>query len=371
MKVLVIGAGGREHVLAHKLNQSPLVDEVHAIPGSDAMAQVAEVHTDIAESAHDDIVDFAQQQGIEWVVVGPEQPLTEGLADRLLAVDIKVFGPTQAAAQIEGSKSFAKKLMAKYDIPTADYREITNKTEAQAYIQSCDYPVVLKKDGLAAGKGVIIAENYDEAVEAVDKLYPTENEVVVFETYLEGEEFSLMTLVNGDYAVPFDCIAQDHKRAFDNDQGPNTGGMGAYCPVPHISSEVIEETNRQIAQPIAQAMEQEGYHFFGLLYIGAILTKEGPKVIEFNARFGDPEAQVLLTRMESDLMQHILDLDAKQPIHFKWKDQAVVGVMLASKGYPGSYEKGREVSGFTLDEGKYFVSGLKKKATTSLLQVGV
>ncbi|MCY1571418.1 phosphoribosylamine--glycine ligase [Staphylococcus pettenkoferi] len=361
MKVLVIGAGGREHVLAHKLNQSPLVDEVHAIPGSDAMAQVAEVHTDIAESAHDDIVDFAQQQGIEWVVVGPEQPLTEGLADRLLDVDIKVFGPTQAAAQIEGSKSFAKKLMAKYDIPTADYREISSKTEAQTYIQSCDYPVVLKKDGLAAGKGVIIAENYDEAVEAVEKLYPTDDETVVFETFLEGEEFSLMTFVNGDYAVPFDCIAQDHKRAFDNDQGPNTGGMGAYCPVPHISSEVIEETNRQIAQPIAQAMEQEGYHFFGLLYIGAILTKEGSKVIEFNARFGDPEAQVLLTRMESDLMQHILDLDAKQPIHFKWKDKAVVGVMLASKGYPGSYEKGKEVSGFTLDEGKYFVSGLKKE----------
>ena len=185
MKVLVIGAGGREHVLAHKLNQSPLVDEVHAIPGSDAMAQVAEVHTDIAESAHDDIVDFAQQQGIEWVVVGPEQPLTEGLADRLLDVDIKVFGPTQAAAQIEGSKSFAKKLMAKYDIPTADYREISSKKEAQAYIQSCDYPVVLKKDGLAAGKGVIIADNYDEAAEAVEKLYPTNDETVVLRLSLK------------------------------------------------------------------------------------------------------------------------------------------------------------------------------------------
>lgn len=168
-----------------------------------------------------------------------------------------------------------------------------------------------------------------------------------------------MTFVNGDYAVPFDCIAQDHKRAFDYDLGPNTGGMGAYCPVPHIDEAMIERTNRDIAQPIAKAMVNEGYSFFGVLYIGAIITKDGPKVIEFNARFGDPEAQVLLTRMESDLMQHILDLEAKQPIQFKWKKNAVVGVMLASKGYPGAYNKGAEVSGFTLD-GQYFVSGLNK-----------
>ncbi|MEB8126182.1 phosphoribosylamine--glycine ligase [Staphylococcus succinus] len=369
MKVLVIGAGGREHVLAHKLKQSPLVTKIFAIPGNDAMTEVAQVHTHIAETDHEQIVTFAKQNDIEWVVIGPEQPLTEGLADKLQEEDIKVFGPNKAAAQIEGSKLFAKQLMEKYEIPTAEYKEITNKQHALAYIESCEYPVVLKKDGLAAGKGVIIATTYDEAIAGVEELYPEEQGVVVFEQFLEGEEFSLMTFVNGDYAVPFDCIAQDHKRAFDNDLGPNTGGMGAYCPVPHIDQTILQRTNDEIAQPIAKAMLTEGYSFFGVLYIGAIITAEGPKVIEFNARFGDPEAQVLLTRMESDLMQHILDLEAKQPIAFQWKAQSVVGVMLASKGYPANYEKGKAVSGFNLD-GNYFVSGLKKVEDTYVTSGG-
>ncbi|PHK50563.1 phosphoribosylamine--glycine ligase [Staphylococcus edaphicus] len=359
MKVLVIGAGGREHAIAYKLKQSPLINEIHVIPGNDAMINVATVHTDIKETNHDKIVAFAKAHDIAWVIIGPEQPLTEGLTDKLQTENINVFGPNKAAAQIEGSKLFAKQLMEKYDIPTAAYKEINSKTEALDYIQTCDFPVVLKKDGLAAGKGVIIANNFEEAQDGIEILYPEENSTVVFEQFLEGEEFSLMTFVNGDYAVPFDCIAQDHKRAFDYDLGPNTGGMGAYCPVPHIDEAMIERTNRDIAQPIAKAMVNEGYSFFGVLYIGAIITKDGPKVIEFNARFGDPEAQVLLTRMESDLMQHILDLEAKQPIQFKWKKNAVVGVMLASKGYPGAYNKGAEVSGFTLD-GQYFVSGLNK-----------
>ncbi|MGW7888142.1 phosphoribosylamine--glycine ligase [Staphylococcus xylosus] len=360
MKVLVIGAGGREHVLAHKLSQSPLVNEIHAIPGNDAMADVAIIHTEIVETDHEKIVAFAQQHEIAWTIIGPEQPLTEGLTDKLEAADVKVFGPNQAAAQIEGSKLFAKQLMEKYKIPTAEYKEITNKQSALQYIASCEYPVVLKKDGLAAGKGVIIANNYEEAQAGVETLYPEEEGVVVFEQFLEGEEFSLMTMVNGDYAVPFDCIAQDHKRAYDNDQGPNTGGMGAYCPVPHIDESILQRTNDEIAQPIAQAMVKEGYSFFGVLYIGAIITADGPKVIEFNARFGDPEAQVLLTRMESDLMQHIIDLEEKAPINFEWKDNAVVGVMLSSKGYPGQYEKGHRVSGFNLN-GDYFISGLKKE----------
>ncbi|WP_427707655.1 phosphoribosylamine--glycine ligase [Staphylococcus parequorum] len=360
MKVLVIGAGGREHVIAHKLKQSPLVNEIFAIPGNDAMSNVAQVHSEIAETEHEQIVAFAQQHDITWAIIGPEQPLTDGLADKLEAGQTKVFGPNRAAAQIEGSKLFAKELMEKYGIPTAEYTEITNKQDALAYIQSCEYPVVLKKDGLAAGKGVIIAESYEEALSGVEELYPEEEGIVVFEQFLEGEEFSLMTFVNNDYAVPFDCIAQDHKRAFDGDLGPNTGGMGAYCPVPHIEDAIIKRTNEEIAQPIAKALVSEGYSFFGVLYIGAIITDEGPKVIEFNARFGDPEAQVLLTRMESDLMQHILDLEAKKPIHFQWKADSVVGVMLASKGYPAKYEKGKTVSGFDLD-GQYFVSGLKKE----------
>ena len=360
MKVLIVGAGGREHALASKINQSPIVDKVYAIPGNDAMVNIAEVHGEIAESDHQAILHFAHHNAIDWVIIGPEQPLIDGLADLLRNANIKVFGPGQDAAQIEGSKLFAKQLMDKYRIPTAEYKEVSSRNEALQYVETCDLPIVIKKDGLAAGKGVIIAFTREDALEGVKTIYQEEKGKVVFESYLEGEEFSLMTFVNGDYAVPFDCIAQDHKRAFDNDQGPNTGGMGAYCPVPHIDASVLEQTNKEIAQPIAKAMAQEGHDFFGLLYIGAILTKDGPKVIEFNARFGDPEAQVLLTRLESDLMQLIIDLENCKPIHFNWKDEAVVGVMLASKGYPGTYEKGHEISGFNLDS-HYYVSGLKKE----------
>ncbi|KIX90031.1 phosphoribosylamine--glycine ligase [Staphylococcus microti] len=359
MNVLVIGGGGREHVLAKKLNDSPLVERVYAIPGNDAMTHVAEIHAEIAESDHAQIIAFAKAHDVQWTIIGPEQPLTEGLADRLREAGVKVFGPNKAAAQIEGSKSFAKRLMAKYHIPTADYREIDSKSEALNYVAQCELPVVLKKDGLAAGKGVIIAETREAAKEAVETLYPEENSKVVFEQFLQGEEFSLMTFVNDDYAVPFDTIAQDHKRAYDNDEGPNTGGMGAYCPVPHIGQDVLEATNERIAQPIARALKEEGFDFFGLLYIGAILTSEGPKVIEFNARFGDPEAQVLLTRMESDLMAHIQQLEAREPIDIVWKDEAVVGVMLASKGYPNAYDKDHVVTGFEADRDHYYVSGLK------------
>lgn len=369
MNVLVIGAGGREHALVSKLHQSPLIEKLYAIPGNDAMTHLAEVHTEIAETDHEAILQFVQQHHIEWVIIGPEQPLIDGLSNKLRDNHVKVFGPNKEAAQIEGSKSFAKRLMKKYDIPTADYKEIDNKTEALNYVNECELPIVVKKDGLAAGKGVIIANTRDEAIEAVEVLYPQEDGKVVFEQFLEGEEFSLMTFINGDYAVPFDCIAQDHKRAYDNDEGPNTGGMGAYCPVPHISNDVLERTNKDIAQPIARALKEEGYNYFGLLYIGAILTKEGPKVIEFNARFGDPEAQVLLSRLESDLMAQIVALDRKEPIRFQWIDDYVVGVMLASKGYPGSYEKGAEVSGFEVNN-HYFVSGLKKENDTFLTSGG-
>ena len=369
MNVLVIGAGGREHALVSKLHQSPLIEKLYAIPGNDAMTHLAEVHTEIAETDHEAILQFVQQHHIEWVIIGPEQPLIDGLSNKLRDNHVKVFGPNKEAAQIEGSKSFAKRLMEKYDIPTADYKEIDNKTEALNYVNECELPIVVKKDGLAAGKGVIIANTRDEAIEAVEVLYPQEDGKVVFEQFLEGEEFSLMTFINGDYAVPFDCIAQDHKRAYDNDEGPNTGGMGAYCPVPHISNDVLERTNKDIAQPIARALKEEGYDYFGLLYIGAILTKEGPKVIEFNARFGDPEAQVLLSRLESDLMAQIVALDRKEPIRFQWIDDYVVGVMLASKGYPGSYEKGAEVSGFEVNN-HYFVSGLKKENDTFLTSGG-
>nr|WP_263313736.1 phosphoribosylamine--glycine ligase [Mammaliicoccus sp. Marseille-Q6498] len=359
MKLLVIGSGGREHVLAQKCRASKQVDEVFVIPGNDAMSEVATVISNIEETDHESIKDFVEKNDINWVVIGPEQPLIDGLTDVLESTQAKVFGPNKKAAQLEGSKEFAKKIMEKYNIPTAEYKTITRKDEALAYVENCKIPIVLKKDGLAAGKGVIVAMTREEAVEGVHTLYQTQNEKVVFEEFLEGEEFSVMTFVNNEFAVPFDCIAQDHKRAYDGDLGPNTGGMGAYCPVPHISKDIIDETNEKIAQPIAQALVDEGIDYFGLIYIGAILTDEGPKVIEFNARFGDPEAQVLLTRLESDFIELLEKTYKKESITLEWKDESVVGVVLASKGYPGSYEKGHVVEGIEqLDQ--YFVSALKK-----------
>ncbi|ULG74979.1 phosphoribosylamine--glycine ligase [Macrococcus brunensis] len=360
MKVLVIGSGGREHALSHKLKQSERVDEVFVIPGNDAMVNVATVVSDIKETEHDQILNFAKEQGIEWVVIGPEQPLTEGLADVLTQAGIKVFGPNQKAAQIEGSKSFAKELMAKYDIPTAEYAVVTTKQEALDYLDSHPAPIVLKQDGLAAGKGVIVAMTHEEAVGAIELFYQNGDAEVVFEEFLAGEEFSLMVFVNDDFIIPFDVIAQDHKRAYDGDLGPNTGGMGAYCPVSHISDDVLKVTNETIAYPIARAMHEEGLNYFGLLYIGAIITEDGPKVIEFNARFGDPECQVLLTKMESDLIEVLEALERKEDIQLQWSDDAVVGVVLASEGYPGSYDKGHKVYGYdgSLD---YYISGLKKE----------
>lgn len=360
MKVLVIGSGGREHALCHKLQQSARVDEVFVIPGNDAMVNVATVVSGIKETEQDKIQTFALEHGVDWVVIGPEQPLTEGLADVLTSAGIKVFGPNKQAAQIEGSKSFAKELMAKYGIPTAAYQVVTTKEDALSYLDSHPAPIVLKQDGLAAGKGVIVAMTHEEAVGAIELFYQNGDAEVVFEEFLAGEEFSLMVLVNDDFIIPFDVIAQDHKRAYDGDLGPNTGGMGAYCPVSHIGDDVLEMTNKTIAYPVARAMHEEGLNYFGLLYIGAIVTAEGPKVIEFNARFGDPECQVLLTKMESDFLEVLEALDNKEAIQLQWSDEAVVGVVLASEGYPGSYDKGHKVYGYdgSLD---YYISGLKKE----------
>ncbi|WP_323702769.1 phosphoribosylamine--glycine ligase [Mammaliicoccus sp. Dog046] len=369
MKVLVIGSGGREHVLAQKCSTSKSVDEVFVIPGNDAMTKVATVISNIKETDHALIKDFVIEHEIEWVVIGPEQPLIDGLTDTLADTNAKVFGPNKEAAQLEGSKEFAKKIMEKYNIPTAEYQTITDKDEALRYVETCKIPIVLKKDGLAAGKGVIVALTRDEARAGVAELYVTQKEKVVFEEFLDGEEYSVMTFVNQEYAIPFDCIAQDHKRAFDGDQGPNTGGMGAYCPVPHIPQAILEETNSKIAQPIADALVSEGINYFGLIYIGAILTEEGPKVIEFNARFGDPEAQVLLTRLDSDFVELLEKTYNKEPIQLEWKEESVVGVVLASKGYPGSYEKGALVEGLE-DLDQYFVSALKLNENNQFVNNG-
>ncbi|WP_414044554.1 phosphoribosylamine--glycine ligase [Macrococcus equi] len=359
MKVLVIGSGGREHALVRKISQSERVDEVFVIRGNEAMAQEATV-VDIAENDHESIVNFAKEHAMDLVVVGPEQPLIDGLADRLTAAGIKTFGPNSNAAQMEGSKDFAKALMAKYNIPTAKYQTIDNKDEALEYVKTHGTPIVIKYDGLAAGKGVVVAMDDEMAIDAINDFYAEEGAKVVFEEFLEGEEFSLMVFVNDDFCIPFDTIAQDHKRAFDEDKGPNTGGMGAYCPVNHISEDIIERTNNEIVYPVVQAMHQENLNYFGILYVGAIVTAEGPKVIEFNARFGDPEAQVLLRRLDTDLIELIEAVERKEAIDLVWRNKTICGVVLASKGYPASYKKGHIVEGYDY-QSDYIASALKRE----------
>lgn len=344
MKVLVVGSGGREHALVKKLSESKYVDEIHAIPGNDSMKQYAEIHPEISDVDTKKISEKCRALEITWAIIGPEAPLNIGLVDALEADGVNVFGPRKLEAQLESSKEFAKKIMQKYDIPTADYQVFYNKDEAQAYIEHKGAPIVLKKDGLAAGKGVSVAMTMDEALQALDYMFDESSEEgLVIEEFLEGEEFSLMVLVNEEYTLPFDIIAQDHKRAYDNDQGPNTGGMGAYAPVHHLGDTVIEEAVKNIVQPMADAMVKEGLKYFGVMYLGAIITKDGIKVIEFNARFGDPEAQILLSLLDSDLIEVIEAVKAKEKYQLNFSKDYMLGVILASRGYPESSTKGLNV----------------------------
>ncbi|UOE76631.1 phosphoribosylamine--glycine ligase [Parageobacillus thermoglucosidasius] len=349
MKVLIIGRGGREHAIAWKAAQSPLVTKVYAAPGNPGIAQVAEL-VSIDEQDIEALVQFAKQEKIDLTIVGPEAPLLAGLADSFMEEGLRVFGPRREAALIEGSKAFAKEMMKKYGIPTAEHAAFTSYEEAKAYVEKKGAPIVIKADGLAAGKGVTVAATLPEAMEAlrmmmVEKQFGAAGERVVVEEYLEGEEFSLMAFVHGERVYPM-VIAQDHKRAYDNDQGPNTGGMGAYSPVPQISAETVDAALSQIIEPMAKALATEGRPFTGVLYAGLMATKQGPKVIEFNARFGDPEAQVVLPRLESDLIQVMVDLLDGRDVKLTWSNEAVIGVVLAAKGYPGTYERGAVIRGW-------------------------
>lgn len=346
MNVLIIGKGGREHTLAWKAAQSSLVENVFAAPGNDGMAASAQL-VNIEESDHAGLVSFAKQNQVGLTIVGPEVPLIEGLVDEFEKAGLHVFGPSKAAAIIEGSKQFAKDLMKKYDIPTAEYETFTSFDEAKAYVQEKGAPIVIKADGLAAGKGVTVAMTEEGAIACLhdfleDEKFGDASASVVIEEYLSGEEFSLMAFVKGEKVYPM-VIAQDHKRAFDGDKGPNTGGMGAYSPVPQISEETVRHAVETIVKPAAKAMVQEGRSFTGVLYAGLMLTENGSKVIEFNARFGDPETQVVLPRMESDLVQVLLDLLDDKEVDLRWKDTAAVSVVLASEGYPESYAKGTPI----------------------------
>ncbi|MGN8646711.1 phosphoribosylamine--glycine ligase [Gracilibacillus sp. HCP3S3_G5_1] len=342
MKVLVIGGGGREHMIVKKLKMSERVTEIFAAPGNGGMTQDATC-VQIKDDAIEELVAFAQKEQIDWTIVGPEVPLTKGIVDAFRGNNLKVFGPSKAAALIEGSKDFAKAFMKQYNIPTAKYRTFTDVEKAIAYIQQEGAPIVIKADGLAAGKGVVVAMTEQQAIDAVEKMlvgnkFGEAGSRVVIEEYLEGEEFSLFAFVNGENVYPM-VPARDHKRAFDHDEGPNTGGMGAYSPVPDLDPKHIEFTVEKILKPVAQGMKKEGRNYTGVLYGGLIETKEGPKVIEFNARFGDPETQVVLPLLENDLIQVIEDVTAGRDPQLKWKKGYAIGAVVASKGYPGSYAK--------------------------------
>ncbi|TMU84792.1 phosphoribosylamine--glycine ligase [Bacillus sp. BHET2] len=343
MKVLVIGRGGREHAICKKFAESESVQEVFCAPGNAGIASIA-TNLPYNESDVNELIAFANKENIAFTFVGPENPLLDGIVNRFQEEGLKIFGPTKEAAIIEGSKSFSKELMKKYNIPTAKYEVFTSGEKAIDYVKEVGAPIVVKADGLAAGKGVVVAETEAEAISALEAMLLQEkfgdaSTKVVVEECLFGEEFSLMAFVNGESVYPM-VIAQDHKRAFDGDQGPNTGGMGAYSPVPQISDEVVEEAISTVLYPTAQAMVKENRSFTGILYAGLMLTSDGPKVIEFNARFGDPETQVVLPRLTSDFGLVVKNMIEGKPVQLQWSEDAVLGVVLAADGYPEKYEKG-------------------------------
>jgi phosphoribosylamine--glycine ligase len=349
VNVLLIGGGGREHALAWKLAQSPLLDRLYCVPGNAGIAEVAEcVALDVAD--HAAVIGFCKKCGIGLAVIGPEVPLVAGLTDDLEAASIKVFGPSKAAAELEGSKGFTKDLCAEYGIPTAAYRRFTDAAAAKAYAKTQDLPVVIKADGLAAGKGVTIATTHKEANEAIDAsfggAFGAAGASVVIEEFLDGEEASFFALVDGETAVPL-ATAQDHKRAFDGDEGPNTGGMGAYSPAPIMTPKLCDRVMDEIVLPTVRAMKERGTPFKGVLYAGLMINDGAPKLIEYNVRFGDPEAQVLMMRLKSDLLPALLATTEGRLKHITldWRDDAALCVVMAARGYPGAYQKGSEIKG--------------------------
>ncbi|KYP18975.1 Phosphoribosylamine--glycine ligase [Streptococcus parauberis] len=364
MKLLVVGSGGREHAIAKKLLESKDVETVFVAPGNAGMTLDGLTCVDIAISEHSKLIDFAQKNDISWSFIGPDDALAAGIVDDFNKVGLKAFGPSRLAAELEWSKDFAKEIMVKYQVPTAAYGTFSDFEEAKAYIEKEGAPIVVKADGLALGKGVVVAETVEEAVEAahemlLDNKFGDSGARVVIEEFLAGEEFSLFAFANGDkfYIMP---TAQDHKRAYDGDKGPNTGGMGAYAPVPHLSQTVIDQSVETIIKPVLEGMIKEGRSYLGVLYAGLILPEDGPKVIEFNARFGDPETQIILPRLTSDFAQNISDiLDGNEP-EITWVNGGVtLGVVVASNGYPLAYDKGVTLPAKTEGEIITYYAGAK------------
>ncbi len=351
MKILVVGGGGREHALVWAIAASPLCEEIYAAPGNAGIAQEATCLPVAAEDI-EGLVALAKEKTIDLVVVGPEVPLVAGLVDRLTHEGIKAFGPSAAAAKLEGSKGFMKDICAKYDIPSAAYHRVTDRDEAIAYVREQGAPIVVKADGLAAGKGVTVAETLDEAEEAIDAAmtdgaFGAAGAELVIEEVLRGEEASFFALVDGETVLPL-ASSQDHKRAFDGDEGPNTGGMGAYSPAPVVTPEVEARIMDRVILPTVAGMAAEGRPYKGLLYAGLMISEEGePTVIEFNVRFGDPECQAVLMRLKSDLLPALIATVDGQLAHFdlRWHDEAALTVVMAAKGYPGPYKKNTEING--------------------------
>ena len=359
MRVLVVGSGGREHALAWKIAQSPLVNKVYCAPGNAGTANVAE-NIDIPPDNIDMLRQFATVTGIGLTVVGPEHPLVNGIVDSFEESGLRVFGPSQRAAEIEGSKVFCKDLMKKYGIPSARYESFDSLEKVKLFTKE-DEPVVVKASGLAAGKGVILCSNGEEAKLAIksimqDKAFGNAGDQVVVEEFLTGQEVSLLAFTDGKTVLPLDS-AQDHKAAFDGDKGPNTGGMGAYSPAPVFTEELKQQVIDEIMIPTVRAMAKENRYYRGILYAGLMLTESGPKVLEFNARFGDPETQPIMMRIENDIVP-ILEacIDGTLSTQtLEWKREPTVCVVMAAKGYPGSYEKGKEIRGLNLDENQQAV----------------
>ena len=367
MNILLIGNGGREHALAWKLQQSPQLDQLFIAPGNPGTTSLG-TNTIIDVKDHQGVIAFCQLQAVELVVIGPEAPLVDGLADSLEAAGIAVFGPSQTAAQLEGSKGFTKDICARYNIPTAAYGRFDNATEARAYTEKQGAPIVIKADGLAAGKGVTVAETLEQAEAAVrdcfDGAFGESGASVVIEECMIGEEASLFALSDGENVVLLPS-AQDHKRAFDGDKGPNTGGMGAYTPAPVMTDEMLERTRKEIIEPSIKGLAARGTPFSGVLFAGLMITAEGPKLIEYNVRFGDPECQVLMLRLKSDIVDLLLacadgTLDQVTP---EFDDAVALTVVMAAEGYPGSYKKGTEIKGLdAIDDQhvKVFHAGTKR-----------
>ena len=373
MKVLVIGRGGREHAIVKKLKREQQVTEIFCAPGNGGMVEANLI--DIEETKVVELVEFAKAESIDLTIVGPEVSLMAGVVDSFQASGLNIFGPTQKAALIEGSKAYAKELMSRYEIPTAAYGEFTDVDEALAYLETQSMPIVIKADGLAAGKGVVICETLEDAKDTVtemlvDRLFAQASSKIVIEEFLDGEEFSLMAFVSGDLFIPMP-VARDYKRAFDQDKGLNTGGMGCNSPHPLIFEADYQDAIKQVIEPMIKGMLKDKNPYTGILYAGLIKTKQGIKVIEFNARFGDPETEVLLPRLETDLTEIMLGLLDGNAVECQWSDLKTVGVVLAAKGYPLAYDKGAIIKGLkSLQDVDIYHMGTELKGTEYAINGG-